>query len=303
MIPSDHKKMSILAGSMRIAVIFMLLLTITQAQGQLLDIAKVEYLYVPSGSGNFEYHRQAVEINAPIKLNDKAYFFLGLDYSRMIFRFREETDSYDKSGTENFKSLDLNLTYTTEMKNNWRFGIQVTPSFNSNLTGSLIANDFLVNAVMVFVKSKEISHGKKSRLMLGLGYSTTSRFPGPFPFINYYRKFHPKWSYTIGAPYSNIQYHASEKHRLKIHAEGEAFNASIQEGVLVQGEGMANRLRVLLVNVGFRYEYKFADYLESYFIISRTVRSDLQLRDNTEVVFRPPLDSEMFYRVGVRFKI
>ena len=188
------------------------------------------------------------------------------------------------------------------MKNDWRFGIQVTPSFNSNLAGSLVGEDFLVNAVMVFVKSKKTSDGKKSRLMMGLGYSTTSRFPGPFPFVNYHRKFHPKWSYTLGAPYSNIQFHASEKHRLKLHAEGEGFNAHIQQGVFVENEGPANRIRVLIVNLGFRYEYKITNYIESYFIISRTVQSDLQLRDNTELVFRPPLDSEMFYRIGIRFK-
>ncbi len=289
---------------MRLLVACILCCMLSQTQAQLLDLAKVEYLYVPGSGGNFEYHRQAFEVNIPFKIKEGAYFFAGLDYSRMLFRYREDEDSYDKTHAENFKSLDLNLTYTAEMKNNWRFGIQITPSFNSNLKGSLIADDFLVNGVMAFIKSKDGSNGgKPNRLILGMAYSTTTRFPIPFPFINYYRKFHPRWSYTIGAPYSNIQFHASDKNRFKIHAEGEAFNTHIQQGLMVEDAGAANRLRFFLINVGFRYEYKFSEHIESYFILARTVFSDLQLRNGKDVVFQPSIDNVMFLRVGVRCKI
>ena len=289
---------------MRNIFAFAFCLILIQANSQLLDIAKAEYLYVPGSSGNFEYHRQSVEVNVPFKLNEGAYFFAGLDYSRMLFRFQEEEDSYDKTNAENFKSLDLNLTYTSEMKNNWRFGIKITPSFNSNLQGSLMMDDFLVNGVMAFIKTKDgKGGGKPNRLILGMAYSTTTRFPIPFPFVNYHRKFHPKWSYTIGAPYSNIQFHASEKHRFKVHAEGEAFNAHIQQDILVEDTGLADRLRFFLINVGFRYEYKFSEHIESYFIVSRSVFADLQLRDNKDVLLRRDLENVMIFRLGVRCKI
>lgn len=289
---------------MRFVVGCILCCLLSHSYAQLLDIAKAEYLYVPGTSGNFEYHRQTVEVNVPFKIKEGAYFFVGLDYSRMLFRFKENEDSYDKTNAENFKSLDLNLTYTAEMKNNWRFGVQITPSFNSNLEGSLMSNDFLVNGVMAFIRTKDGANGgKRNRIILGLGYSTTTRFPVPFPFVNYYRKFHPKWSYTIGAPYSNIQFHASDNHRFKIHAEGEAFNTHIQQGIAVENTGLADRLRLLLINVGFRYEYKFSEHVESYLILSRTVLSDLQLRDGKDVLLRPSLDNVMFFRLGVRCKI
>ncbi|MEO9483634.1 MAG: DUF6268 family outer membrane beta-barrel protein [Ekhidna sp.] len=289
---------------MRFLVACILCVVLIPGQGQLLDLAKVEYLYVPGSGGNFEYHRQAIEVNVPFKIKEGAYFFVGMDYSRMLFRYKEAEDSYDKTNAENFKSLDLNLTYTFEMKNHWRLGIQVTPSFNSNLQGKLIADDFLVNGVMAFIKTKDGTNGKKpNRLILGLAYSTTTRFPIPFPFVNYYRKFHPRWSYTIGAPYSNIQFHASEKNRFKIHAEGEAFNTHIQQGLIVEDAGVADRLRFFLINVGFRYEYKFSEHIESYLILSRTVLSDLQLRKGKDIIFQPSLDNVMFFRLGVRCKI
>lgn len=295
----------ILADSMRLVLGCMFCLVLFQGQSQLLDIAKAEYLYVPGNAGNFEYHRQSIEVNIPFKVKEGAYFFAGVDYSRMLFRFQEREDSYDKSQVENFKSLDLNLTYTFEMKNNWRFGIKMTPSFNSNLQGPLEAGDFLLNGIAAFIKTRDASSGKKpSRVILGLAYSTTSRLPIPFPFISYHRKFHPKWSYTLGAPYSNVQYHASDKHRFKIHAEGEAFNAHIQDGITVEEEeGEADRFRVFLISVGFRYEYKFSEHIESFLITSRTVFSDLQLRKKQDILFRQRLDDAMIFRMGIRCKI
>ena len=277
---------------------------LSQGYGQLLDIAKTEYLYVPGSTGNFEYHRQSIEVNVPFKVKEGAYFFVGLDYSRMLFRYMEAEDSYDKTHAENFKSLDLNLTYTFEMKNNWRFGLQVRPSFNSNLQGQLVSDDFLASGIMALIKTKDPkAGGKPNRLIIGLAYSTVTRFPAPFPFINYYRKFHPLWSYTIGIPYSNIQFHASDKHRFKLHAEGETFNTHIQQGLIVEDAGLADRIRFFLINIGLRYEYKFSDHIESYFILSRSVFSDLQLRSGKDVILRPDLDNVMFMRLGVRCKI
>ncbi|MEP1035053.1 DUF6268 family outer membrane beta-barrel protein [Ekhidna sp.] len=277
---------------------------LTSGHGQLLDLAKAEYLYVPGSSSNFEYHRQQIEANIPFEVKEGAYLFVGFDYSRILFRFQEAEDSYDKTHAENFQSIDLNLTYTFELQNNWRFGIQLSPSFNSNFQSGITSGDFLVNGVMAFIKTKDGSLSKKrNRLILGLAYSTTTRFPIPFPFINYYRKFHQKWSYTIGAPYTNFQFHATEKHRFKIHAEGEAFNAHIQEDLLINDFGIADRIRVFLINVGFRYEYKISEHIESYLVFSRTVFSDLQLRQGKDVVFQPSLDNALLLRIGIRCKI
>lgn len=279
-------------------------LTLISAQSQLLDLAKSEYLYVPGSNSNFEYHRQQIEANVPFKLNEGAYFFVGFDYSRILFRFQEAEDSYNKANAENFQSIDLNLTYTFEMKNNWRFGFQLSPSFNSNFQDGIVSDDFLVNGVMAFIKTKDGSISKKrNRLIIGLAYSTTTRFPIPFPFVSYYRKFHPKWSYTVGAPYTNIQFHATDTHRFKLHAEGEAFNTHVQEDIQVDGFGDADRIRVFFINVGFRYEYKLSEHIESYLLLSRTVFSDLQLRNGKDVVFQPVLDNAMLFRLGIRCKI
>lgn len=297
--------LSILADSMRVLIYIFTFLVSSCCFCQYLDIAKLEYTYVPGKNSNFEYQRQRALFNVPIKLKEKSYFFVGLDYSSIQFKYKEDQDSYDKSDAENFKSLDLPLTYTTQLNEDWIFGAQIAPAFTSNLADGLQNEDFLVSGIIVFVKDKKNSEKvrKPFRIITGIYYNTNSRFPAPIPFISYCRKFHPKWSYTIGAPYSNLQYHLSEKHRFKAYAEGDGFNTSLQNGVVVNDNIMANRLRMFLILTGFRYEYNIAKHIESYINITRSVFSDVQLRDGRKDVFIPKLDDVMLYRIGVRCKI
>ncbi len=291
---------------MRRILFFIPLFAVITVHGQYLDLAKVEYTIVPGHNSNFALNSVRFLFNVPFRIKDDAYFFAGIDYTKREFQFREDMDTYDKSEADNFHEVDLNLTYTFQMKNDWRFGIQMTPSFSSNLQGALQDDDFLLSGVLAFVKDKkrEPEDVKKPwRIIMGLAYSTISRSPFPFPFFSYYRKFHPKWSYNIGAPVSNLQYHLNTNNRFKIYAEGDGFNAHLQEGVFINNDEFANRLRMLLVMAGFRYEYKFSEHIESYLNITRTVFSDMQLRRDTENVFIPKIDNVMHYRVGIRCKI
>lgn len=299
------RNLPILAGSMRFLFLIIAVCSLNCAFGQYLDLAKVEYTYLPGSNANFEYQRQRVLFNFPFKLKKNSYFFVGLDYSNIQFEYKEDQDSYDKSNAENFKSLDLVLSYTFQLNNDWIFGTQISPSFNSNLEKGLQREDLLVSGLIVFVKDKKDSASvrKPFRIITGLFYNTNTRVPFPIPFISYYRKFRPKWSYTIGAPYSNLQYHLTEKHRLKIYAEGDGFNTSLQNGVIINDNLLANRLRMFLILAGFRYEYNFSEHIESYINITRTVFSDVQLRDGKENVFIPAVDDAMLYRIGIRCKI
>ncbi|SNT05556.1 hypothetical protein SAMN05421640_2189 [Ekhidna lutea] len=298
-------KFPILADSMRKLLVILALITFHFGQCQYLDLAKIEYAYLPGDNANFEYQRQRVLFNIPFKLNKNSYVFAGLDYSNIQFKHKEEQDSYDKTNAESFKSLGLTVSYTFQLNDDWIFGAQISPSFNSNLEGDLKREDLLASGLIVFVKDKKGSASvrKPFRIITGLYYNTNTRLPFPLPFISYYRKFRPKWSYTIGAPYSNLQYHLTEKHRLKIYAEGDGFNTSLQNGVIINDNLLANRLRMFLILTGVRYEYNIAKHVESYINITRTVFSDVQLRDGKENVFIPAIDDAMLYRIGVRCKI
>ncbi len=301
----EERNFPILADSMRKLFSILSLLVFHFGQSQYLDLAKLEYTYLPGKDANFEYQRQRALFNIPFKIKDQGYFFAGLDFSNIQFNYKEDQDSFNKSETENFKSLDLAFSYIHELKNDWYIGAQIAPSFTSNLEGRLIRKDFLVSGLLVFVKNKmdkeEVK--KPNRIIAGIYYVTTTRFPGPIPFFSYYRKFHEKWSYTIGAPSSSLKYYFNEKNRLQLYAEGDGFNSNIQNGVLINDEIFADRLRMFLILAGLRYEYSISDYFEAYVNMTRTVFADVQLREGKENVFFPSIDNAMLYRIGVRCRI
>ncbi len=289
----------------RFAITFISYLLIHTMDAQILDLVKLDYTTVPGNKSNFEYHRSRFVFNYPFKLGEEAYFFAGFDYSNINFRFQEDEDSFDKDVTDDFTLLDLNLTYSISLKNNWRLAVQASPGLSSNFESNLEPADWVFSSIVVFIKDRKASTDvkKPNRLIIGAAYSGSSGVVIPIPFISYYRKFHPKWSYNIGAPVSNFQYHMSERFRIKLFATLDGFNANVQqEQVLTTGE-RANRLRLNMLLGGTRYEYKFSDRIESYLTITRSFNSVVQLRNRRERVSTLPGNEVMHYRMGIRLRI
>jgi len=271
---------------------------------QFLDLARVEYTLVPGDRSSIDYRRARMLVNYPIKVKEDAYFLIGLDYSSIEASYNDEIESYEGTPSDKFTLLDLNLTYTFPMNNDWRFAIQLTPGLSSNLETTLEADDMVPSAIVLFVRDKKDESGAKkpSRLFLGAAYSGSSGVPFPIPFIRYYRKIHPKWSYNIGAPVSNLQFHASDRLRLKLFATLDGFNSNLQKDqVLTTGENF-NRVRFNMILLGTRYEYKFSEHIESFLTITRSVNPVVQLRLDRDRVLSLPADNVMHYRVGIRCK-
>jgi len=290
---------------MRLGVFFgLLVVCLVEINAQFLDLARLEYTLVPGDQSSIDYRRARFVFNYPIKLKEDVYFFVGVDYSSIKASYNDEIESFEGGLSDDFTLLDLNLTYTLPMKNDWRFAVQVTPGLSSNLETSLEMDDFVPSAVVLFIKDrKEAINTKPSRIFLGAAYSGSSGVPFPIPFIRYYRKIHPKWSYNLGAPVSNVQFHASETLRLKLFATLDGFNANLQrDQVLVTGEDF-NRIRLNMILLGTRYEYKFSENIESFLTITRSVNPVVQLRLDRDRVISLPADNVMHYRIGIRYKI
>ena len=284
---------------------FVMCLLTSSIRGQFLDLARIEHTYVPGTNANFEYQRTQFIFNYPIKLKNEAYLFTGMEYSDIRFRFQEDVDSFDKDETDDFKLVDLNLTYAVALKNDWRFALQVSPGLSSNFESGFERNDWVFSSIVAFIRDRKGAEGvkKPNRIIIGAAYSGNSGVQFPIPFIRYYRKFHPKWSYNIGAPISNLQFHASESVRLKLFATLDGFNSNLQREQVTESGEIANRLRLNMLLAGGRFEYKFSDHIESFLTVTRSFNAVVQLRRGRERVLRLPADNVMHYRVGLRCRI
>jgi len=272
---------------------------------QLSDLARLEYVGLPGDSNNgSSFNRFRAAVNYPIKLKEDTYLFVGLDYSYIDYNVDEDIVSFDPDEISDFQLLDLNIGYTFKMNEDWRFGARVQPGFSSNLKArNLSFEDAIISGDVVFIKDKK-DNDIPYRLILGVSVSGKGGFP-ILPFISYYRKFHPKWSYNVGVPKMNLQYHLSEKQRLKLVARLDGFRSNLQRGVeLGNNQETASRFRQQLVVGGLRYEYKFTNHLEYYINSSYILSNTVELRDrSSNTLAEIPEDNDLYIKTGIRFKL
>jgi hypothetical protein len=274
---------------------------------QLADLARIEYTIIPAASSDFEFNRTRFAFNYPIKLNEKqSYLFLGLDYSNINIIFGDEERPFEKENLDGFQLLDLNIGYTFKINEKWRFGARFTPGISSNLKANdLTASDVVFSSDVVFIRDRkdDPSAEKPNRLILGVSYSQNRGFPFPLPFVSYYRKFAPKFSYNLGIPKTNLQYHISEAHRLKLYAQLDGFTSNIQNGESINGQ-QATRFNMSLIVSGLQYEFHIRDHLELYTKTAYILDRNVALRDrrNNDIFI---IDSSTSFdlQIGLRLKI
>ena len=274
---------------------------------QIDDLARLDYTDIPAGKSDIHYSRIKGSFNFPIRLStEKTYLFLGLDYSHLDLRL-PENPSLDNSEIDDFQILNLNITYTKPLKNDWRLGIRLIPGISSNLTAKDVNfRDLVLSGDAVLIKDKTGDEDVKKpwRLIFGISYSEDRGFPFPLPFLSYYRKFSTDWSYNLGIPKSNLQYHISESHRLKLYAELDGFTSNMQRKVLVDGGKLAESINMSMILGGLQYEYHPSEHLELYLRTSYIFSKTLKLRDkHLNNILELDNSKSLYLRTGIRLKI
>ena len=279
----------------------------TMSQAQLSDIARVDYTHLPNANSDIAYSRLRALFNYPVKLKKEGtYLFLGLDYSRINLSIDENAPFYNQD-LNTFRLLDFNIGYTMPLNNDWRLGVRLTPGLSSNLsTRDLSIEDAVISCDLVFIKDKTKGSTaiKRWRLIWGLSYSGNRGFPFPLPFISYYKKINKNWSYNLGVPKSNIQYHISKAHRLKYYAELDGFTSNLQRAITVSAFETAESINMSLVLTGLQYEYHIDKNIEFYARSSFILNNQIRLRDSK----RNPIEeldtsNPLYFRMGLRLKI
>ncbi len=286
-------------------VFLLLLLCSSTIQAQLNDLARIDYTYIPTAKSDVEYSRFRALFNYPIKLKkEETYLFLGLDYSNIHLKSEREF-TFDTRDLNDFQLLDFSIGYTTPLNDVWRLGVQFRPGFSTNLAADALSlEDVVFSGTIVFIKSGKEFYGKPQKLILGVTYSGNSGFNFPLPFISYFRKIHPKWSYNLGIPKTNLQHYFSKKHRLKAFAQLDGFTSNLQRDVPIIDGDAANTINLSLILSGLQYEYHFTKNLQLYARAAYIFAIDNELRDmNRNAIFSLDTEAKIYLRSGVRFKI
>jgi len=279
--------------------------------GQATDLARVEYTNFPQSNSDNSFSRFKSFLKFPIKLNDSgAYLIPGIQYENVNFQYKDaETFSTEK--LEHLQSYAFSLGYTFKMTEDWRFGVEAEAIATSNFeTGELQNEDIEYTGSVYFIKSKD-DEGmiQPWRLILGLRYSTSTSVNFPLPIVNYYRRFHPKWSYTLGVPKTNLKYLLGDNSAFQAFVTVDGFYANIQEKfspntVASKDERLAQNISLTTVLSGIGYELKLSKYFSVYIYGGHSLISDVRLRDENQVrVFTINDTNSLYGRAGLKLSI
>lgn len=272
------------------------------------DLARVEYTYFPQTDSDNSFRRFRTFFNFPIKIGKpESYLVPGVEYENINFKYEDKTPFQKGSELDRFQSVTLSLGYTYKMDPNWRFAAQGGVMAASNFEeGTVLSDDLLYIGSVFFIKDKgEAEVDKPWRLILGLHYSTTSGRPFPLPVVNYYREFHPDWSYSLGVPKSNLKYYINPKHELQAFVTLDGFYANIQKDrSFPDSNRIADNISMTIVLAGLGYEYNFTKHLVYYLYAGHTLMNDIRLRnDNRDDVLQVNKVNTFYARSGLKFKI
>ncbi len=295
----------------RIFVFLLLVFPFWSIKSQTSDLARAEYTYFPQRDSDNSFRRFRVLANFPIKLNNRgSYLVTGLEYRNINFLYRDET-TFITDNLERFSSFEVNIGLTFKLKNDWRFamrgGLIVASNFEQN---KFISDDLLFTGSFYFLKNKK-KEGilKPWRLILGLRYSTTAGRPFPLPFINYYKRFTPSWSFVLGVPKTNIKYYFNERNIIQGLVTLDGFFANIQNNRVFFSQQEndirnANNISMTIALAGIGYEHYFTKHLLFYTYTGFTIINDIRLRnEDKEDVLTINEKNSLYIRGGIKLKI
>ncbi len=275
------------------------------------DLARIEYTYFPQSNSDNSFRRFKSFVNFPIELNDKgAYLIPGVQYQNINLKYQDPA-LFNTSDLERFQSFTFNLGYTFKINEHWRFGAQGGIKVASNFEQSkIISDDMVYTGAVYFIKIKEEQRFiEPTRLILGLDYSTTSGIPFPLPIINYYKRFDPKWSYSLGVPKTNLKYYFNEKNSMQGFITLDGFFANVQDNFEVSPDtpgssALAQSVSMTILLSGLGYEYNFTKHLSFYIYGGHTLINDIKLRNANRDKVYTINDTNSFYgRTGLKFNI
>ena len=270
--------------------------------GQTPDLARLEYTVIPENEFGIRTNRYRALFNAPIKLKNEKYFIVGMEYNRYEFEISRDL-SFSSNNFERLHIIDLNLGYTFKMNEDWRIVGVLTPRISSNIEQGLDNNDLRLNASMVFWKEeKELE--QPYRLIVGLSYNSATGLPFPLPLINYYKRFKPNWSYTLGIPRTDLKYYIKDKHEIQMALFLDGYYVNIQKEIELPGGNSGASISLSAFVGALGYRHKITKEISVYALAGYSILQEGLIRDgNRNRAFTLNDEGNFYLRTGFKIGI
>ena len=278
------------------------------AQAQSTDIARIEYMHIPFSNSDNAVGRFRALLQVPIPLDKdlNKIIVAGFEYRNVNIDIKDAVPAgFNIQDVSSLHRISGYVGYVWKAKENWRFGVKAGARINSNLAGSLVSDDWIYTASVYAINDmKDASTTKPYRWIFGLDYSTTPGRNFPLPLVNYYREFHPNWTYTLGVPKTNIRHYLNDDHKdaLQAFVTLDNFFANIQNNMTINDQ-TAENISMTIILGGLGYEHFFTKHLLYYAYATHSINNDFRLRNNNrDDIYTINSDNTFYFRTGVKFK-
>ena len=278
--------------------------------GQTTDLMRVEWTRIPQVDSDNSISRFRSFINFPIPLSwEGSYLIPGFEYRHITLDI-DDPVPYDANDAKTFQVFRATMAYTFKFKNDWRFGARAGVELASNFErADFLGRDVRFSGAAYLIRDRSAEEVEKpNRWVIGLQYSTNQGRPFPLPVINYFRQFHPQWSYSIGTPKTNLKHSFNNKHSVQAYVSLDGFFSNLQNNrVVTNPDGttaVADNISMTQIISGLGYEFNFAKNFYFYAYAAYTLYNELRLRDeNRDNVFNLNENNTGYFRTGVKYKI
>ncbi|HDZ05629.1 DUF6268 family outer membrane beta-barrel protein [Maribacter sp.] len=281
----------------------LMLSAINVVVGQTPDVFRLEYMLMPENSGDVETSRIKLVLNVPLAVREKKdYLVLGAEYNR--YNFEVPDDLFPNSDDlSKFHVLDVNIAYMYKLSEKWRLIGVVTPRWSTNFVEELQEDDFNMNYTAgVYKNEKDVD--KPYMLVLGISYNGTSPIDIPLPFVYYEKRFHPNWSYVLGAPKSGMKYFTKKGHFFQTEIFLDGYYVNIQNDILLPGNNLSTDVSSTALLLTLGYQYKITKDMSVYFIGGRSIYQNSALRnEERDDIFTLNDAAGLYFRTGIRIGI
>ena len=266
------------------------------------DILRIEYTNIPGKDNENEFERYRILFNAPINLGSDRYLILGSEFNYIDIDYGDNTP-FDDSEIRKLYVVDVNVGYIFKLNPRWRFIGILTPRLASNFVNGIESGDLLLNVTATLWKERKDIE-KPYRLVLGLTYNSTTGLPVPLPLVNYFKRFHLKWSYTLGIPRSDIRFYPSEKHTIISALFLDGYFVNVQNDIILPDNSIGSTLSLSAVVAGAGYQYNISRVMSFYGWAGYTIRGSSVLRDdNRKRVFVINDNPGLYFKAGFKISI
>lgn len=257
---------------------------------------------MPENDSEVQLSRIKLVANVPIKVKDSNNIIIGGEYNRIAYDLRRDVE-FNNAGLSLFHVLDINFAYVYKYNEDWRFIGVLTPRLASTFTKPLENGDFGINITVGAFRDRQKIE-KPTRLVIGIAYNSSVVYRIPLPFIYFEKRFHPNWTYVLGAPKTGLKFHPNGKHTIQSEFILDGYFVNLQNNVLVSDTGLASSISSSAALITFGYQYNITKVMAVYAYAGHTLFNSGVLRDNDRNdIFTLNDQSSFYFRTGFRIGI